>query len=537
MPNITRGGRMGGLLVYLAGEGRANEHQEPHLVAGDPAIMAWHDDAVLDRDGALAIARALDEPARAFGTQIMVPTKDADGHKTGVADGHVWHCSLSLRADEGVLSDEKWSAIAGEFVKRMGFTEADGKAACRWVAVRHGLSKAGNDHVHIAVSLVREDGTKASTWNDRPRAQRVAGELEVEHGLVVLESRTVGRGSRGAKPAEQARQVRTGAPETERVTLARRVRAIATAARDEGEFVRRSRREGLLIRPRYAAGRDDVVAGYSVALRAPAGERAVWFGGGHLGRDLTLPRLREQWPDTPQGAGDAVAEWNAARRGTRPVAPGREIDEPDPQMWEAYASEIGALREQLRAVPADDAGTWAQVARETSGVFAAWSVRSEVTPGPLAATSDALARFAQVRAHRVPVKRTPSASVKGVAMMLMAAADGGQSKTSQAVMLRQLANTMRALYEAHQAAGQVQAAAQIAATVRGQLAVVAARLPGVETPAPLGPETETQRAARIASRGRVQPAPGSPVPTRLDPHRQTTHAAANVTRPEKDVGR
>ena len=32
------------------------------------------------------------------------------------------------------------------------------------VAVRHGVSRAGNDHIHIAVNLVREDGTKASVW-------------------------------------------------------------------------------------------------------------------------------------------------------------------------------------------------------------------------------------------------------------------------------------------------------------------------------------------------------------------------------------
>lgn len=44
IPNVVRGDRMGGLMVYLAGPGRQNEHTEPHLVAGDPAMMAWHDD-------------------------------------------------------------------------------------------------------------------------------------------------------------------------------------------------------------------------------------------------------------------------------------------------------------------------------------------------------------------------------------------------------------------------------------------------------------------------------------------------------------
>ena len=323
MPNITRGQRMSGLMAYLQGPGRSNEHVEPHLVAGDPAVMAWHDDAVLDRDAALAIAAQVDHPRRAFGVDVP--------------GGSVWHCSLSLPASEGQLTDERWAAIAHEFVDEMGFagTEPEqpasqdagvpGRAPCRWVAVRHGLSSGGNDHIHIAVSLVREDGTKASTWNDRPRAQRIAGELERRHGLVVLESRAAGRGSRGVKPAEVAAAARRGEPEAARPALARVVRACAAAAADEAQFVRRLRREGVLVRPRFAAGRDDVVAGYSVALRPPpdpAGLRPVWFGGGHLDRDLTLPRLRRSWPDTPSTADAAVAEWRASWRGRRPV--GRE---------------------------------------------------------------------------------------------------------------------------------------------------------------------------------------------------------------------
>ncbi|MDQ2760156.1 MAG: hypothetical protein M3Y17_06905 [Actinomycetota bacterium] len=83
----------------------------------------------------------------------------------------------------------------------------EGKAACRWVALRHGISNAGNDHLHVVVPLVREDGTKASTWNDRPRER-----------------------------------------------LERTVRACAAAAGDEAEFVRRLRQGGLRVRPRFAAG-------------------------------------------------------------------------------------------------------------------------------------------------------------------------------------------------------------------------------------------------------------------------------------------
>jgi hypothetical protein len=45
-----------------------------------------------------------------------------------------------------------------------------------------------------------------------------------------------------------------------------KVRAAATASESEAEFVRRMRRCGLLVRPRYADGRTDVITGYSVSV-------------------------------------------------------------------------------------------------------------------------------------------------------------------------------------------------------------------------------------------------------------------------------
>ena len=105
--NITRGARMAGVLSYLVGPGRENEHREAHLVAGDAAVMAWHDDAELDRAAALEIAGTLDHPRRALGTRVTAAVKDADGARRGVRDAHVWHCSLNLAAEEGALSDER----------------------------------------------------------------------------------------------------------------------------------------------------------------------------------------------------------------------------------------------------------------------------------------------------------------------------------------------------------------------------------------------------------------------------------------------
>ncbi|PVW02953.1 relaxase [Microbacterium sp. Gd 4-13] len=545
IPNITRGSRISGLMTYLAGEGRFNEHEEQHLVAGDAAIMAMHGDAVLDRATALEIARSIDTPRVAYGVEVTrnarVTDPESGDVRTERVAADVWHCSLSLHADEGQLSDEKWGAIAQQFVDEMGFTEASGKAACRWVAVRHGVSTNGNDHIHLAVSLVREDGTKATTHNDFRRAQEVCRHLEREHGLTTLESRERGMGERGVKPAERERADREGKVEIDAHRLERTVRGAATASLDEGEFVRRMRRAGVLIRPRYAAGRDDVVAGYSVAVRPVGNERPVWYGGGRLARDLTLPRLREGWPDSPQSAQGAVDEWRAASKNPwqyRPIAPGREETTPDPELWDKYSRELGELRKQLRDVPVTDRATWAHVARETSGAFAAWSQRVEATPGPLAATSRELARSAHIRAHESKPKPVQMGSAAGVAMVLMQAAVSGQGSAGQAIMLRQLGRLSVALMDAHAAAGDARRAEQLAQMMREKFAAVERQLPAVQTPAEKAatPRTLTpeEEKVRLATEGLAAPGTGSPVPNTITPRKRST---ADTSRDRDGHGR
>jgi len=514
MPNVVRGDRMAGLMTYLVGPGRANEHTEPHLVAGDDAMLAWHDDAELGRDGALAIARHLDRPRTATGVEVN--------------GGHVWHCSLSLRADEGALSDEQWRAIANDFVRAMDFDDAEGtKAPCRWVAVRHGVSTNGNDHIHLVVNLVREDGTKASVHNDFKRAQTAARALEVKHGLEPLESTRAERATRGYDPAEREAQARararakyerstsrTGRPapawtalpgadrqariaaelrtDQPRYLLALKVRAAATASNDEAEFVRRMRRSGLLVRPRFADGRTDVVTGYSVAERPAAGERPIWYGGGNIARDLTLPRLRDGWPDTPTGASEAAAEWTAAKRGRRVVAPGRETTAPDPEAWTRQNEELRALVERLRAVPLDDRDTWATVARQTAGAFAAWSNATEETPGDLAAAADALSRSAQTYGPTVRPTKAGTVAISGAAMLLASAARGGQGTVAQAAMIRSLLRLTAAVYEAAAAAQQARHAQLLAHDTRARLVRVRDALPNpveVASVQPAGPAT------------------------------------------------
>jgi hypothetical protein len=525
IPNITRGSRMSGLMLYLAStdtDKTKNAHTDPHLVAGDAAIMAWYDDGVLDRDDAVAIANHLDQPRKAFGVEVLQKDFRWDpAKKERVPNGHkhadVWHCSLSLRAEEGALTDQQWGDIANDFVDTMGFTEASGKAQCRWVAINHGTSENGNHHIHIAVSLVREDGTKASTHGDYKRAQQTCRELETKYGLEELSSLHATRGYDRAEMATAVRDER----EMHRASLARKVRACASASATEAEFVRRARDTGILVRPRYAKNTTDVIVGYSVAERPKPGERPIWFGGGTLASDLKLGALREDWMDSPHLATEAAAEWNAAARNKRKVSrTGPENATPSADVWVEYTRNATALADQLRIIPRDDHATWAKAAREVSGAFAAWSCRLEATPGPLAATAAELSRTAQLRAPRQHGKPVTLPSIAGTAMLFMAASSKDKTAAQTALMV-QLINTAFAVYEMHAQSGRAREAQRIRSVVENQLAPFTATMPKA---VPVAAERQSAegaaarpRAVDIARRGMAPIRPGSVVPTTPTP--------------------
>ena len=302
IPNITRGSDFGKLMRYLVGPGRANEHTMPHLVTGDPAIMTWFDSSELGAADAAALADDLARPSVLSGRAPKA--------------GAVWHCSLAVAVEDGPLADEQWAEVAQRFMDKMNFSaEASGRSPMPWLAVHHGQSKNGNDHIHLVVSTVREDGTFVDTHRDFARAQQASREIETELGLRQLQGPQVGLGAKGLTGAELNLSGRTGR-EPSRVTLERAVRAAATMSGTEADFVAAVRGMDIRIAPYFAAGRSDVVAGYKVGLKGP-GERM--FGGGHLSKDLSLPRLRLRWEDTPQAHLEAAKQWRRSDRETRVV--------------------------------------------------------------------------------------------------------------------------------------------------------------------------------------------------------------------------
>ncbi|BCB85853.1 hypothetical protein Psuf_031660 [Phytohabitans suffuscus] len=250
----------------------------------------------------------------------------------------------------------------------------------RWVAVRH-----NDDHVHLVATLVRQDRRTSWPWQDKRKAQAACRDLEEHYGLYRVAP--PGEGSRRwPGPAELNKAARL-APRHRRVVvprdeLRRRVRAVAAIAVDEADFLRRLAATGVLVKLRHSVRHPHEVTGYAVGLdgHTTASGGTVWYGGGRLAADLTLPRLRTRWtgePSSPPNAARVAAEGSAVpqdlyRRASKYV---RQADAAAP----AYACAISDLMSST-------ADAW----EGTSG-------------GPLTEAADALERAARGRDEPAPV--------------------------------------------------------------------------------------------------------------------------------------
>jgi hypothetical protein len=247
---VVRGNNIGRTVNYLFGPGKHNEHTNPHLIAAWDT--AWLDDPALSASltttkGRARLIAALDAP------RIL--------HEVEVPGGHVYHVPLSLPAEDGLLGDTRWRQVVEEAIDRLGFgPDSAGRGGCRWIAVHHGLSINGNDHIHVVVQLVRGDGRIADLYRDWPKWDAVCQAAEERWNLT--RTRRAGAGERPLSRAELERVDRTGRDPARR-ELAHRLRAAASATSSELEFLADLRSSGVLIQPRLSG---EQVVGYRVAL-------------------------------------------------------------------------------------------------------------------------------------------------------------------------------------------------------------------------------------------------------------------------------
>jgi hypothetical protein len=313
-----RGYRPSGLIRYLFGPGKFEEHRNPRVVASWDGAPWLHQPAKLPsvkvEDEILppgefdfdlkALTTTMQELAEDAGLPVTNPPKITPAWAARVRNGdvpadapwwvkyyryapkedavvlrrgYVWHCPVRLHDRDPKLTDKQWEYIAERLMK-----------------VRH-----ADDHIHLMATLVSETtGRRFYPDNDWPKLRAECERLEAELGLysTAAADRTA---TITPTRAEQAKAARAGKPRTPREQLQRIVARCAGAVRTPEQFLAELDREGLIVKTsRHADGR---IRGYSVALPGDlnADGAPVRFGGGSLARDLSWPKLLERWASTP----------------------------------------------------------------------------------------------------------------------------------------------------------------------------------------------------------------------------------------------
>lgn len=185
---------------------------------------------------------------------------------------------------------------------------------------------------------------------------------------------TVQRSQAAGRPAPHA---------PDRQLLRRHVRVAAAGASSLPEFLDRLRADGLLVRVRHSTVNDGQITGYAVALpdrHDQAGE-PIFFGGGKLAPDLTVPRLQMRWH---HAAGPTDRRGEAGQTGWRSAPRQR-------------APHTGAAKERRVSLtrPERD-GIWTQAIQ--AATEAADHVQACAANNPAAAADTAWA--ASARIHR-----------------------------------------------------------------------------------------------------------------------------------------
>ncbi|WP_055529554.1 relaxase/mobilization nuclease domain-containing protein [Streptomyces graminilatus] len=269
-----------GLLAYLYGPGRHDEHLDPHLVTA--YAMLGMPDPGRDESATLTqLARYLDEPVRLRNDEFGKPVTD-----------HVWHCPVRSAPEDRHLSDTEWAEIAQRIVHAAGIAPAGDDLGCRWIAVRH-----ADDHIHILATTVREDGRRPKLHGSGVRVGDACREIEKDYGLRQLKKGD-GTGTRRPSQAEMHKAARLGWEQTSPEWLQDRIRAAIPHARTVEELLAYLEADGVEVKGRRGPSGDllGYVAGRPGDL-AENGEQ-IFHAGGRIAPDLSLPKLRARLEST-----------------------------------------------------------------------------------------------------------------------------------------------------------------------------------------------------------------------------------------------
>jgi hypothetical protein len=450
-----RGSDVRRLLGYLFREGLAGEHglTAPHI---EPRLIAaWDGTDGLDPPRATGGGRDLRLLAAALNAPLLAAGLQREDWK---AARPVYHLAIAAADEDRQLSDEQWADIVAEYVDRIGLASRADEQAVRWVAVRH-----ADNHVHVVATLARQDGKRVWPRNDFYRSRDASRAVEERYGLRQTSPadrtgpREITRAEQRRYRADEGKRREKGLPPSagpDREVLRRRVRVAAAGATDLPDFFARLRSGGVLVKERRSQRDPDQVTGYAVAL--PAHGEPVWFGGGKLAPDLSLPRLQDRWvsssprmnPRLTQGDGEQTSPLSASDRG-RLLAQAQRAAEQAAEHIRRHGGDPAAVAD----------ATWA-----SADLFAAVARVTDYRPrtGRATRAADLFEQAARPARDRTPRPTFTGHRVRSAARGLLAVRRALPSETRQVLallaQLQSLAATVARLREAQGRAAQAAAA-------------------------------------------------------------------------------
>lgn len=306
---------------YLFGPGRHNEHTDPHLVAswtGYAPDPGRHPDQHTVRQ----LADRLDLPIKALRPDQRPQVK-------------YLHIPLRTAPGDRHLTDDEWAGVARRVLHASRLAPEGDDQACRWIAVRH-----AEDHIHLLVGLVRQDGRAP----DLPHRyitvmRREVDAIEADLGLRQLRpgDRTAAKHPGHREHFKARRQGTT--PESVRLRTA--VRAALAASATIDELVTHLAAQGVLASVARKPSGD--IRGITFAHQPTVGEQPVWFSGSRLAPDLSLPKILNRLAAAQHFTNDyqPADPWRLAARTVHALP--KLLDQGDEQAAADHIHAFGAL--------------------------------------------------------------------------------------------------------------------------------------------------------------------------------------------------
>jgi hypothetical protein len=484
---LPRGTSVRGLLYYLFTEGQGgekgleSEHRDPRVIASwDGRPQALQPPVCGGQRDFTNLVSRLNEPLALLGfSRAELKTVKP-----------VYHLAIAAAKDPATgalvdphLSDAQWADIAAEYMHQLGLAGRDDPFGVRWVAVRH-----ADDHVHVVATLARQDGRRARTSNERYRSREASRFLEDKYGLhrtsaATGAARAPTSRAETRKHASTAARRRTanrpGPTAPDRQVLRRQVRVAAAGANSLPEFLDRLRADGLLVRERLSTVNPGQITGYAVALpdKYDSAGKPIFFGGGKLAPDLTLPRLQRRWPTASAHPTAIRAADGPSRRTSPPWTPAGRTDRfgltatERLRIWKQASLAAARATEQITASAASDPAAAADAAWAASDFLAAAGrVVEGRRGGPLTEAADSYDQAARELFGAAPQPTSAGHGLRTAGRLLLAAHVAKPSETRQLLallaQLAALADAVTRLRETQQRAAHAAAARRAAEQLR-----------------------------------------------------------------------